>query len=455
MKLFNLIRDFAPNIIHQSLLSIYNTYLYSKRHGGKYRQYLSYHKGWLKCKDSKLIDEEQSRRLNVFISFIKSNSKYYNSLIEDESEFSSSNLDKLPILNKSTLLESLFEISTIKESESIISYTGGTTGASMKVLYSYENMQERFAILDAFRNQFGYKLGEKTIWLSGKELLSKRDIKNNRFYKDDFINKIRFLSTFHINRSTFEHYWKALNSYKPKFIVGFPSSLYEICKYAEIANLKYDFPLVFFPTAETLTQEHRNTIQNVLNCEIYDQYASSEGAPFITECKDHCLHINPLSGIFEVIDENFKPSKSGEVLVTSFTTTGTPLVRYRIGDSITLSDDNCTCGSVFPVVKTIEGRQADYVFSAETGRISSVNLSNSTKYINGIIMFQAIQNIENEINIKVVPTKLFTVIEKQKFLSALRERLGHKISIDLMEVNEILKSPSGKFKVIINNLKDK
>jgi phenylacetate-CoA ligase len=32
-------------------------------------------------------------------------------------------------------------------------------------------MQERFALLDHFRNKYGYKFGKKTAWFSGKKML--------------------------------------------------------------------------------------------------------------------------------------------------------------------------------------------------------------------------------------------------------------------------------------------
>lgn len=77
------------------------------------------------------------------------------------------------------------------------------------------------------------------------------------------------------------------------------------------------------------------------------------------------MHIQPLTGVFEVVDENMQPAQEGEILVTSFTTEGTPLIRYRIGDRITLipKDKQCACGSCFPLVEKIEGRSTDYIFS--------------------------------------------------------------------------------------------
>src|SRR3546814_16194000 len=59
------------------------------------------------------------------------------------------------------------QIRTMEEREGIVSLTGGTTGASMKVIYHPEDMQERFALKDYFRSRYGYKLGRKVDRKSG------------------------------------------------------------------------------------------------------------------------------------------------------------------------------------------------------------------------------------------------------------------------------------------------
>src|SRR5690606_30137882 len=102
---------------------------------------------------------------------------------------------------------------------------------------------------------------------------------------------------------------------------------------------------------------HREVIGEVFGCRLVDQYASSEGAPFILECPSGRLHVHPLTGLFEVLDENGVPAREGEMVVTSFTTRGTPLIRYRIGDRLRLAlpEERCTCGWSFPLVDWIDG----------------------------------------------------------------------------------------------------
>src|SRR3546814_12220855 len=98
--------------------------------------------------------------------------------------------------------------------------------------------------------------------------------------------------------------------------------------------------------------------------------------------------------MFEVVDESMPPAREGEILVTSFTTRGTPLIRYRIGDRISLApeDYRCPCGSCFPVVKQIDGRSSDFIWSPENGKVNLGNISNCTKDVEGITCFQIVQD---------------------------------------------------------------
>lgn len=450
----NYLFKLLPHHIQNIAISLVNTRLYKIRHGGRYNYYRNY---YLKWDDASAIEieAESINRLKAFLDHARKRSSWYKEIIPP-APYTVSKLKSIPVLEKSDIIINLDKIKTLNEKDGLVSLTGGTTGASMKVIYTNEGMQERFAVLDHFRAKHGYKLGKKTAWFSGKNLISDKDIDKGICSHYDFINKIRFYSTFHINKKNFNVYWESLNKFKPEFIVGFPSSVYEICELADSQGLKLNHKVkIFFPTAETVLPQHREVIGRVLGCKLVDQYASSEGAPFILECESGNLHIHPLTGIFEVVDENLQPTREGQLLVTSFTTKGTPLVRYRIGDSIKLSseDKTCTCGSIFPLVDEIQGRTTDYLVSPTHGNVNLGNLSNSTKDVSGIIKFQAIQDSINTITVRVVANKSFNITEQKKFKSALQERFGPKVHLILDIVEDIPNEKSGKFRIIKNNLK--
>ncbi len=65
--------------------------------------------------------------------------------------------------------------------------------------------------------------------------------------------------------------------------------------------------------------------------------------PLFGECEYGNLHYDITTGVIENIDN------SNEILVTSFLNYGTPLIRYRIGDSMVLkSTINCVSVVLIP-----------------------------------------------------------------------------------------------------------
>lgn len=437
----------TPYLVQNIAITLFNSYQYKIRHGGDYKKFRKYYKKADQF-DEKRLEKELKKRKLSFFKYVQKNSMWYR-------DYDFKNLSKADILEKKDIVNNLDKIKTLDEKRGLINLTSGSTGASMKTVFTKADMQERFAIVDHFKSKHGFNIGKKTAWFSGKNLINEDHIKKRVCSHYDFYNKIRFYSTFHINKENFDIYWDSLNKFQPEFIVGFPSSVFEICKIADSHNLKLNHEVrVFFTTSETVLPQHREVISRVLGCKLVDQYASSEGAPFILECENGNMHINPLTGIFETVDDGMQPSNEGEVLVTSFTTRGTPLIRYRIGDRIKVAPKNkrCACGSLFPVVESIEGRTKEFIYSPEKGRINLVNLGNSTKGLKGVICFQVIQDLESEILVKMVVTNYFDKSQERKFISALKDRVGESISINIEYVEDIPREKGGKFSIVKNNL---
>ena len=447
MALKELILRYAPAPLQDAGISLYNTHLYRQRHRGKYREYQRYYREYEHaCAED--VAREAARRQALFLKWATEKSPWY-------APHRGKALHEFPILEKEELLANMDSIRTLEESKGIVSLTGGTTGASMKVIYHPEDMQERFALKDHFRARYGYRLGRKVAWFSGKSLLRPSDLESGRVWRDDHVNKIRFFSTFHIGAQHFDAYWRALQAFQPDYIVGFPSSVLDLCAIAQERGMRYDGKVdTFFPTAETVLPIHRELIPQTLGCRVVDQYAASEGAPFILQCPEGSLHIHPLTGVFEVVDDDMRPAREGEILVTAFTTRGTPLIRYRIGDRISLAPEGhrCACGSCFPVVKHIDGRSADFIWSPENGKVNLGNISNCTKDAQGIICFQVIQDAADAVDVAVVGNHRFTAEERARFLHALTERLGSAMHIKLKQVEAIPREASGKFRIVKNRL---
>lgn len=444
-----------PNFVQNVLVSLFDYLQYSKRYAGDYKTWKNEIKQSEKLSFSEL-EIKQNILLIDFLKHCKKSSPYFIKVLSEIDVNEGINiLRQIPICSKDQLRNNTELIATIPKSSAYISKTGGTTGNSMTVFFSWRDVQRRFAILNNFRERFGYKFGESTAWFSGKNILSNRDREKKRFWKTDFLYKIRYYSTFDINSNTCEYYLYNLNRFKPKFIVGFPSSIYELAKYGIENQIKCDFQLkAIFPTAESKNDYEFSIISKYFNCQLYDQYSSSEGACFITECEMNNMHIEMLSGVIEVVDDSDLPALEGRMLITAFDTTGTPLLRYDIEDRIKLSPkQNCPCGKKTPIVDEIQGRISDFIYSKEKGKCNLGNVSNCVKNVRGVRKFQVIQQEIDQIKILICLEKNISQINEKQLLDEFRFRLGNGIKISLQYVDEIPKEKSGKYRIVKNSIK--
>ena len=357
MNFLNNIYEKLPISLQHVATSIYGYYLIKQRYGKHYLRKLNE----LRSRNEKVFDynKYQLDELNRFLQYAKRNSPYYQEkLINISLPLKSiEELKEIPVTTKEDIRANIDNIVTIDKSKSIKVYTGGTTGKSLSVFYTIENMQERMAILDYFKEQHGFYKGMKRASFTGKVLIPMQQ-KKKVFWRYNYPLKQLLFSSFHLTDENIPYYIKALNKFKPMALDGFPSVMVRIAEFALKNDIKFTFkPIAIFPTAETINDYDREVLEKAFSCKVRNQYASSEGAPFITECKEGNLHLNIDTGVFDKLDPTADIS---EVLVTSFTTYGTPLIRYKIGDVLEFTDEKCSYGIITPIIKKIIGRKKNF-----------------------------------------------------------------------------------------------
>ena len=118
--------------------------------------------------------------------------------------------------------------------------------------------------------------------------------------------------------------------------------------------------------AEPWTEEMRERIEKLLCIDACDIYGLTEiaGPGVAFECLEkHGMHINEDHVIAEVINpatgEQLPYGMPGELVFTTITKTGMPMLRYRTHDICTLTDDKCACGRTLARMGRITGRTDD------------------------------------------------------------------------------------------------
>ncbi len=118
--------------------------------------------------------------------------------------------------------------------------------------------------------------------------------------------------------------------------------------------------------AEPWSESMRAQLEQVLGITAIDIYGLSEvmGPGIAAECAGQCgLHVNEDHFIIEIIDSRtLRPvpdGEQGEVVFTTITKQGVPLVRYRTRDISRIVPGECACGRTFRRMERITGRTDD------------------------------------------------------------------------------------------------
>ena len=118
--------------------------------------------------------------------------------------------------------------------------------------------------------------------------------------------------------------------------------------------------------AEPWTERMRDEIEAKLGLEGFDIYGLAEiiGPGVSVECPYHTgLHISEDHFLPEIIDpdtgEPLGNDKPGELVFTTLTKEGLPLIRYRTRDRTTLHAEKCPCGRTMVRMEKVTGRTDD------------------------------------------------------------------------------------------------
>lgn len=459
-KYLLLIYEKVPTFLQDIFISFYGLLREYQRYGGNYRKYTKWLLETEKMSESDLISL-QFEQLKSFIIHAYDNVPYYKKLFNEKNinpgKISSiQDLKKIPILSKETLRkkQNLFQSRNFAKHNLLEFHTSGTTGKALTITIEKDDFRKRMAFLERQRIWASTTNGKKVATFTGKIISTKPGTK--KFWRYNYFGRQLYFSSYHTSEENLIYYVNALDKFNPEIIEGYPSAIFLVAQWVLNNSYKHSIrPKAILTTGETLLDHQKEVIEKAFNTTTYNYYASSEGAPFITQCEFGELHINPESGIFEILDEHDKPittpGKTGQLVVTSFLTRATPLIRYRINDSVVTSDKKCKCGRNFPVIERIIGRVDDMLYTLERGYIG--RLSPAIKaFPNSVIEVQFIQNSVDEIDLYIVPDKeKFQNSHLALVIEEIKKRTGDNIKITPHLVNEIARGSNNKFRLTVRN----
>ena len=221
--------------------------------------------------------------------------------------------------------------------------------------------------------------------------------------------------------------------------------------------------------AEPWTEKMRNEIEARLNITAHDIYGLSEimGPGVACDCEHHTgLHICEDYFYPEIIDpktlEPVSDGETGELVFTTLTKEGIPLIRYRTKDLTSITHETCKCGRTSARISRFKGRSDDMliirgvnVFPSQV-EAALIEVEEVTPHY--MMIVDRVGNLDTlEIQVEV-DVKYYTDeirgIEKltKKIQGVIQSALGIAAKIKLMGPNSLPRS-EGKAVHVIDNRK--
>jgi len=205
-------------------------------------------------------------------------------------------------------------------------------------------------------------------------------------------------------------------------LVGIPVQVLSLARHREGARVPAGLIKSVLLSADYVAQAIVEEVAQVWGCQVFEHYGMTEmGLGGGVQCSVHeGYHVREADFFFEIIDpDTVQPvhdGRTGEVVFTTLTRQGLPLIRYRTGDLARFIPEPCRCGTMLKRMDRIRGRLKGAVILEKGHELSVSELDDVVFGVSGLLDYQAeIYTGEGENRLRV---KIHTASEDSKRVSA-------------------------------------
>ncbi len=322
------------------------------------RQYLA--KGDLKNITSKVIEDFQLFKLRKTLNYACQESVFYRELFREHGINPSdvkclADLPKLPFTTPANLAEvpyKILSVSLTRVGRVFTRVTSGTSGQPKKVFFTGNDLEIITDGMAAIMNTALSSAGLASRGCVVQIFLANGTSMSQVSLVARGVEKMGGLPIAGDITADVDEQIEAIERAKPAMLMGSASRIYRITQEARqchnLANIGVN---IIFITSEYLPLSMRRNLEAFWEAEVYHHYGMTEaGLAMAIECQAHDgFHFNEADFLFEVVDpatgEVLKEGEEGELVFTTLSREGMPLIRYRTGDISRLVRDPCKCGA--------------------------------------------------------------------------------------------------------------
>jgi phenylacetate-CoA ligase len=453
---FDRLYDASPVCLQQVAVAAWGAVWYYRRFGGSFARYVEE----FRARDGWTPDQFGTYQLGKLDALLQAawNSPYYRRVFEEAGIGRQTPaweaLPRIPCLTKDTLRAHARELLTAPVPRRCkVFRSSGTTGTPVEIYFTplFHNCNTALAEARSL-NYGGVKHRDRRV-MFGVRKICRIDQDRPPFWRFSPAENMAYASVYHLSPRNLPHYLKFLRRYRPALVMGYPSALSVVARYA-LANGDMPAPArLVVTTSETVTDQAREAIEKAWQCRLLDRYGAVEGCVYAGQCQFGRYHVSPDFGILEILDAGGKPcppGELGEVVCTGLNNTLQPLIRYRLGDMAKWAvEQHCACGRSMPVLEAIAGRWEDLCVTP--GGRQVLRFDTVFKGVENIREAQILQDRVDRFVIRVVPDASYSDRDSETLADNMRKHVG-KVEVVVIKVPAIERSSSGKFRAVVCKL---
>jgi phenylacetate-CoA ligase len=401
---------------------------------------------WKSRAELKTLQEKMMRHI---VRFAYRNTRFYKKKFS-EAHLSPSDIyhlkdmQKIPITTKDEIRAdptALFAAGYRRES-CIEQQTTGSTGKIIPILHDWNAYAHFFAVGFRMFREWGYSLTDSMVLIRHEEP------------QKILLEKLGLLRRDFISITTPEReQLRIIKRLNPDVISAYPSTFIALMNAStgdELSHLNVKF---INSNSELLTDAVRTRIKKTFHCDVYDEYSTYEVVAIAHECPHHHYHIDMDNVIVDFVDgtEPVSCGERGNIVVTSLVNRAMPFIRYDLDDIGIPTDEYCTCGRTFPLIKLVEGREDDFIVTPEGHLISPRKIVPLVEITPGIKEFQIVQEKKDFIVILIAKNNKYSIKEENKMISRLKNIFEDNMVIKIKLMDKIPRK-KGKLRIIISRV---
>lgn len=435
---------------------------------GRTVEYLGQLESW-QWLDAEKVHDLQHRRLERLLLHAHRHTSWYREVLDTSNvikggEAHLDSFEEIPLLSKSDIREyGARMLSDDLESRHRTENTsGGSTGEPVRLLQDrdYEDWNRAVKLLHDLWTDCRVGDRRARLWGSERDLWRGHEDAAVRFRR--WLGNERWLNTFRMTEGQAREHVRALNRFRPRQVMGYVESLYDMSRLIEREQLRIHAPRSVVSTGGTLYPEMRCAIESAFGAPVFNRYGSREVGDVACECERHSgLHVSPLTHYVEILrpdGSRTAPGEIGEIVVTSLTNEAMPLIRYRIGDSGRWSETMCPCGRGWSTLDAVTGRVIDIFESPDGSRVHGQYFIHLFYFRDWVAKFRVVQESLGHIRVLLTTTQEFKTpaeafrSELEDIARKIRWVMGEDCRVDFEFMREIPPSPSGKYRYTISKV---